>query len=320
MVKSVWYFLIKQWIKIALSFFYKSIHVTNKQNLPKTGPVIVVANHQNTLLDPLLIACFMPRTFFFLLRASFFGSKVGRFFAQSLNMMPIYRPRDGANFSSKNEAIFNHCVGILNKQKTLLIFPEGSHLGKWTLRPLQKGFARIAQAYLSQSGAKPLHIVPVGINYFNLQKAKDHVVINIGEAIELKSEANHEGPSFLNDIKLVTYEGLKNTILFITNNEQYDALENQCKHILHNDGDVIGNLEKAKQFAASNYDTINSEPYLEKYSFELKHLLWPLHLIPHLIASKIKSTIKDPQFKPSVYVVVSLVIHTLQIILLFLLY
>lgn len=310
-MKSLWYEIIKRWVKSALLIFYKKITVTNKNGVPRKGPLIIVANHQNTLLDPLLLACFIPRTFYFLLRASFFTSKFGRIMAESLNMMPIYRPRDGVNIAEKNDAIFNYCVELLNRGKTILIFPEGSHLGKWTLRPFQKGFARIAQAYLNQPNAKPLHILPIGLNYFDLSTPSNHVVIAVGEQIKLTKTDETNSAAFLNEIKNKAFDELKKNILFIPDNEHYQGLANDCKHILAKESNPVKAIAQAQKHVSQEkikYD----QAFSLKTTFGFKQLLWPLHLIPHLIASRIRQGIKDPQFKPSVYVVVSLVIHTIQ--------
>ena len=310
-MNSLWYQLLKRWIKTALLIFYSRIRVVNKKGVPNNGPLIIVANHQNTLLDPLLLACFIPRTFFFLLRASFFSSKFGRAMANSMNMMPIYRKRDGGNIAEKNEVVFNRCVALLNQQKTILIFPEGSHLGRWTLRPFQKGFARIAQAYLSQPDVQPLQILPIGLNYFDLSAAKNKVIIKVGKTISLSPSVETNSPAFLNELKNNAFEALKKNILFIENNEQYDAIENDCKFILTANKNSLIGLDKAQTHA--NKGVIgNTNTFVPNTSFKLKSLLWPIHLIPHLVASHIRKGIKDPQFKPSVYLVVSLVIHTIQ--------
>jgi 1-acyl-sn-glycerol-3-phosphate acyltransferase len=310
-MKSLCYKLVKCWLKPTLLIFYKKIEVIHKSRVLKKGPLIIVANHQNTLLDPLLIAAFIPRTFFFLLRASFFNSKIGRVMAKSLNMMPIYRQRDGVNTIEKNEVIFNQCVQLLNKGKTILIFPEGSHLGRWTLRPFQKGFARIAQAYLNQNNNQPLHILPIGLNYFDLSQPANKVVIRVGEVITLTPSEKTRSPAFLSELKDQAFEGLRKTVLFIPNDEQYEALANDCKHILAEESNTLEALTKAQTHVKAGEIQYTST-YQPKNSFTLKKLLWPFHFIPHLVANHIRKGIKDPQFKPSVYVVISLVIHTIQ--------
>lgn len=315
MRKAFLYGFLKWWLSTALLIFYKSIKVVNKQRVPKKGPVIVVANHQNTLLDPLLIAAFMPRTFFFLLRASFFKSKVGSYMANMLNMMPIYRRRDGVeDIREKNDEIFQRCVALLNKNKTILIFPEGSHLGRWTLRPFQKGFTRIAQAYLSQPDAQPLTILPIGLNYFDLTKATDHVIINVGKPITLKVSESVKEVGFLNQLRDEAHAALQNVVLHIPDNEDYEAMENDCKHLLHEKGSSINLLKKAQAHVVKN-EIKHVDTYYKPSRFYLIWLLWPIHIIPHMVASKIRAGIKDPQFKPSIYVVISLVVHTIQAII-----
>ena len=182
-MKRIWYQLVKVYISIGLFFFYKKIIVKGKKNIPKKGAVLLVANHKNALIDPLLIATTTPRDIHFLTRASAFKIGFVKWILSTVNMLPIYRLRDGKDTLAKNEAIFNQCFDILNKQRSLLIFPEGTHdIRRW-VRPLSKGFTRIAFGVFDNYPNVQLHIIPVGLNYTQADKFAESVSIYYGKPV-----------------------------------------------------------------------------------------------------------------------------------------
>ncbi len=183
MLKQVWYRLFKIYISTGLFFFFKKIKVHNESNLPKKGAVLLVSNHKNALIDPLLIATTTQRSIHFLTRASAFKLKPVYWFLSTLNMIPIYRMRDGKETLAKNKVIFNKCYDILNRRKCLLIFPEGTHnIERW-VKPLSKGFTRITFGALEQNHNLKLYLVPVGLNYTNATDFAESVSIYYGKPI-----------------------------------------------------------------------------------------------------------------------------------------
>ena len=87
-------------------FYFKRIHVHNVENVPKDKPVLLLANHQNALLDALLIATKCGRFSYFLTRAAVFKKSFIGKILKSLQMLPVYRVRDGWSTISNNNAIF----------------------------------------------------------------------------------------------------------------------------------------------------------------------------------------------------------------------
>ncbi|MEZ4842361.1 MAG: lysophospholipid acyltransferase family protein [Flavobacteriaceae bacterium] len=166
-----------------LFFYYKKIIAVGKENIPKRGAVLFVANHKNALIDPLLVGIISPRDIHFLTRASAFKIKFVKWILGTVNMMPIYRMRDGKEALAKNEEIFQQCFSILKREKCLLIFPEGTHdLRRW-VRPLSKGFTRIVFGFLEEHPETDLHIVPVGLNYTEATKFAESVSVYFGKSI-----------------------------------------------------------------------------------------------------------------------------------------
>jgi 1-acyl-sn-glycerol-3-phosphate acyltransferase len=165
--------------------YYKRFQVTNKQLVPKKGPVIFAVNHQNAFMDAMVVAVTSVRRPWFLTRASIFKTAVARFWLGSLKMMPIYRIRDGIGQVKRNDKAIRRCRELLIRGQAILIFPEGDHNHKWTLRPLQKGLARIAFSTMEADPQCELKIVPVGLQYENYRIMGSELLVNFGEPVPM---------------------------------------------------------------------------------------------------------------------------------------
>lgn len=164
-------------------FYIKKIKVTGKENIPKKGAVLFMVNHPNGLIDPLIVAVNNPRVQHFLVRAATFKKPLIKKFLGTLNLMPIYRIRDGVQQLGRNQEIFETCFSILNNQKSLMIFPEGSHDKRRTVRPLSKGFSRIVFGALEKNPNLQIHIIPVGLTYQNPSVYPSNVCLQYGTSI-----------------------------------------------------------------------------------------------------------------------------------------
>jgi 1-acyl-sn-glycerol-3-phosphate acyltransferase len=153
------------------------------QNIPIDKPVLFLANHQNALIDPLLIATKSGRFSYFLTRASVFKKPIISKLLHSLQMLPVYRIRDGWSKLSNNNSIFSTCVEQLHKKKAITIFPEGSHHINRTVRPLSKGFTRIVFETLETHPECDLQLVPVGINFKKSEDFVDSTAVYFGQPI-----------------------------------------------------------------------------------------------------------------------------------------
>ena len=169
-VQKIWYQSVKVFLKISLHFFSNKIKISGKENIPKKGAILFAVNHPNALMDPLFVTTFNPRTNHFLVRADVFKKPLIRKALATLNLMPIYRIRDGRKQLANNEEIFKKCYNILKQKKTLLIFPQGGHCRDRTIQPLSKGFTRIVFGAIEENNDLEIAVIPVGITYQNSSK------------------------------------------------------------------------------------------------------------------------------------------------------
>jgi len=192
------------------------------EHVPKKGAVLFLANHQNALLDALLIATKSGRFSYFLTRASVFKSPIFSKILKSLLMLPIYRIRDGWQNLSKNNAIFDQSAKLLGNGDALVIFPEGSHNIQRTVRPLSKGFTRIIFETFEQFQKTDLPLVPVGLNYVHAEKFGDSVSIYFGKPIKTSSKSIINKAKSSVDLRFKVHNSLYELTTHIEP-ENYDA-------------------------------------------------------------------------------------------------
>lgn len=176
------YSFLKSYCRIALWFYFRKWQVHRHEQTP-SGPVVFVANHQNAFLDAVLVGCSTSRHPWFLARANVFQKPWARVVLTWLKMRPVFRFRDGFSTLRKNDEMIEGCVDLLRQGESILIFAEGNHDHRWHLRPLQKGFARIAQAAVKKNIV--VKIVPVGLQYDSLNQAGSRVLVSFGKAISV---------------------------------------------------------------------------------------------------------------------------------------
>lgn len=208
-----------------LKFFYSSVKVKGKENLPKDKPILYIPNHQNSFMDALHVATTTKPTIYFLTRAQAFKPDIVGKYLWSINMMPVYRVRDGLKSVQKNNEIFELCIQYLKNKDTVLVFAEANHNLKRRIRSLSKGFTRIAfGAEEKFDWELDLQIVPVGVNYSEHRKGGNLVQVNYGEPIPAKKYKS----LYLEDEKTATEEmtqdvseAMKKLVFHVENLEEY---------------------------------------------------------------------------------------------------
>jgi 1-acyl-sn-glycerol-3-phosphate acyltransferase len=210
--------------------FYRKIVLINKQNIPENANVIFTPNHQNALMDALALLFTIKRQLVFMARSDIFKKNKIANILYFLKILPIYRIRDGFDSLKKNEEIFAKTVDVLKEGNGLVILPEGNHSGKRKLRPLKKGFARIAlQTEESHNFSLDLKIVPVGIDYSDYESFRSVLTLNFGEPINVSEYYEiykQNAPVALNQLKDKLSESLKKVMINVESDVYYDLYDN----------------------------------------------------------------------------------------------
>ena len=178
------YQFLKFTVGIGIRFYYKEVKILNSKSLSHDGPLIIIANHPNTLMDAMMIGFVSKRPIYFIAKATLFNSKFKLWLLQSLNMIPINRQGEKSIKGISNQGSFDACYKILESGKTLVVFPEGTSFQERHLRELKSGTARIALEVEKRSRGKlNLRVIPLGLNYLKAEKFRSSVLVNVGPQI-----------------------------------------------------------------------------------------------------------------------------------------
>jgi len=177
----VWLLRLFPWISRAAAFVYYRIRYTGDR-VPATGPVLLVANHPNSLLDPVLVGAAARRPVRFLAKAPLFDDRTIAWLVRASGAIPVYRRADDPTQMDRNLDAFRAVHAALAEGAAVGIFPEGLSHSAPALAPLKTGAARIALgAATLTGGAFPL--VPIGLDFRQKDRFRSRAVVLTGRPI-----------------------------------------------------------------------------------------------------------------------------------------
>jgi len=273
-------------------FFFKELEVRNGHNMPANKPVILVANHQNAMLDPVVLCLLNKKQLHWLTRADIFKKPRINNLLRRLNMLPVFRERDRvADLLEKNKATFDECFDRLKAGAVVCIFPEGTHRGKKQLVPLKKGLARMITGALD-ADVKDLVIVPVGLEYENYFEYRKNLLINFGEPISVNQLFNAEelsNPKVHAGITQIIQQKMISLMINIDNDNVYHeimSLKPLCDSLTA-DGSLATEFDFFKTFSERADKNENFHHFLNHDVNEYKKLMHELHLSENLYRENI---------------------------------
>lgn len=155
------------------------LRVFGAQNLPRHGATLFASNHQS-LLDPIILGIIQDRVCGFLAKDSLFRVPLLGWLIGRLRAFPIPRESVGSRRALRV------CLSLLDRDRGLVFFPEGTRSSDGRLQPLRRGVGLIAR----RSGAR---IVPVIMRGTFLAWPRgailprpSRVEVHVGEAIHIE--------------------------------------------------------------------------------------------------------------------------------------
>lgn len=171
-------------LRLVLRIFYREIEVKDLERLPREGPVIVVLNHPNGLIDPLFILCLSPRPVSFLAKAPLFRMPLLGAAVRALGSIPVTRKQDEGSDPARTRETFEKASALLKSGGVLALFPEGTTHDDPRMKALKTGAARIALgAAALNEGERPVTVVPAGLTFPDKGIFRSPALLQFGEPI-----------------------------------------------------------------------------------------------------------------------------------------
>ena len=187
--ESFSYRLLATIARVAVRWYYRDVVFDGASRIPRTGPVLLVVNHPNELMDAIFAGLIAPRQLTFTGKATLFEHPVANAFLRHMRVVPLRRTQDeptstdaARSDSARNADAFAAIHNALASGEMVLIFPEGRSWDEPRLAPIKTGTARIALS-ARDAGVRDVTIVPIGINYERKDGLRSRVLVEVGQPV-----------------------------------------------------------------------------------------------------------------------------------------
>ncbi|MBI2461205.1 MAG: 1-acyl-sn-glycerol-3-phosphate acyltransferase, partial [Candidatus Rokubacteria bacterium] len=158
------YRLVLGFARLLPGLFYRRVAVVGVEHIPPSGPVILAANHHNSLVDPMLLLATIPRRLTPVAKAPLFRHPLIAPFLRLAGAIPVHRRQDPGSDAAGNVEMFRRAAATLGEGGAVLIFPEGLSQPEPVLMPLRTGAARmLLGAEDAAGGPLGVTLLPVGL-------------------------------------------------------------------------------------------------------------------------------------------------------------
>jgi 1-acyl-sn-glycerol-3-phosphate acyltransferase len=168
--------------RVLVGTFFRDVEVLGRERIPRGVPLLLVANHVNSLIDPILVMGYLGVRPRILAKSTLWRHPVVAPLLLLAGAVPVYRHQDDADVS-RNLDTFSRCRQTLADGATVLLFPEGRSHNHPHQLPLKTGAARIALDTEQKFPGRGLAIVPVGLTYEDKEHFGSRVLVFVGDPI-----------------------------------------------------------------------------------------------------------------------------------------
>jgi 1-acyl-sn-glycerol-3-phosphate acyltransferase len=193
--------------RIALRWYYADVVTEGRERLPTSGPLLLVANHPNALVDAMLVIVAVPRRVLLTAKATLFEQPLLAALLRAVGVVPLRRAKDEpgtpsrrASPAARNADAFQMVTRALAGGGAVLVFPEGISHDAPEIAPLRTGAARMA--LMAHDSGVALRVAAVGLIYEEKERPRSRVLVRVGEPLDLHGWLATHGP----DVAALTAE------------------------------------------------------------------------------------------------------------------
>jgi 1-acyl-sn-glycerol-3-phosphate acyltransferase len=182
------YSLLRSAAGIAVRWYYSDFSVVGADRIPTEGPLLVVVNHPNALVDVLVAARTVPRPLMFTAKATLFENPLGSTLLRIIGVLPLRRASDEASGGvpadpARNARSFDAVADALARSAAVLIFPEGKSHDEPAMAPARTGAARMI-LLARERGRRGIRVVPIGLVFEQKDRPRSRVVAIVGDPLD----------------------------------------------------------------------------------------------------------------------------------------
>ncbi|GAA2066303.1 lysophospholipid acyltransferase family protein [Williamsia deligens] len=158
------------------------LEVTGAHHIPRSGPVVLVANHQ-AVVDSFLVAIAARRTVVFLAKAEYFTEtglrgRLKQAFFSSVGQIPV--DRDGGDAAA---SALSTAIGVVRSGRAWAVHPEGSRVTGRRVHRGRTGAMRVA----IETGAPVVPIALIGTADGRRVWSRRRVTVRVCEPVDTTS-------------------------------------------------------------------------------------------------------------------------------------
>ncbi|PYQ57876.1 MAG: acyltransferase, partial [Acidobacteria bacterium] len=170
--------------RLVLKAFFREVEAVGAERIPLHRPLVLVANHVNGLIDPILLMGPLPVIPRFLAKSTLWKNPLVRPFLDLAGAIPVYRRQDEGADPAKNAETFSRSHELLARGGALALFPEGTSHSDPALKPLKTGAARIVLEAERRFPGIGTRIIPVGLLFDAKQTFRSRALVQVGEPLD----------------------------------------------------------------------------------------------------------------------------------------
>jgi len=178
------YRFIRWLVRGALALFYRELEIAGPGRVSAEGPLLLMANHHNGMVDALILIAASNRPVRYIAKEPLFRIPVLGWFMRRLECPPAHRSQDAGYTKGKNEELYRAVKDAFLAGGAVGIFPEGTSHPDSSLAEFKHGAAKMAlEAEALAEFRLGLRVQLVGIHFDRTRLFRGRVLVTFSPAL-----------------------------------------------------------------------------------------------------------------------------------------